>query len=37
MIDMLEDAAFDHRSIDEGRAWRLIDEANDLLASVRAP
>jgi len=37
MIDMLEDAAFDHRSIDEGRAWRLIDEANDLLASVPAP
>jgi len=37
MIDMLEDAAFAHRPIDEGQAWRLIGEANDLLASVPAP
>jgi hypothetical protein len=37
MIDMLEDAAFDQRPIDEGRAWRLIDAAHDLLASVTTP
>jgi len=37
MIDMLEDAAFAHRPVDEGQAWRLIAAANDLLASVPAP
>jgi hypothetical protein len=37
MIDMLEDAAFDQRPIDEDRAWRLIEEAQDLLASVSTP
>jgi hypothetical protein len=37
MIDMLESAAFDYRPIDEDRAWRLIGEAGDLLASVPAP
>ena len=37
MIDMLENAAFAHRPVDEGQAWRLIAAANDLLASVPAP
>jgi hypothetical protein len=37
MIDMLEDAAFDQRPIEEERAWRLIEEAQDLLASVPTP
>ena len=35
MIDMLEAAAFDHGSIDRTAAARLIDEAYDLLDSVR--
>jgi hypothetical protein len=35
MIDMLEDAAFDGKKIDEGQAKRLTDEANDLLGSTR--
>ncbi len=34
MIEMLEAAAFDHRSIDRTAAARLIDEAYDLLDSV---
>jgi hypothetical protein len=34
MIEMLEAAAFDHRSIDSAAAARLIDEAYDLLDSV---
>jgi hypothetical protein len=34
MIEMLEAAAFDHRSIDTSAAARLIDEAYDLLDSV---
>ncbi len=34
MIDMLEDAAFNGRSIDETEAGRLIAEAYDLIASV---
>ena len=34
MIDMLEDAAFNGRSIDEPPAGRLIAEAYDLIASV---
>jgi hypothetical protein len=34
MIEMLEDAAFDHRSIDEAAASRLIEDAYDLLSSV---
>ncbi len=34
MIEMLEAAAFDHRSIDRTAAARLIDEAYDLLNSV---
>ena len=34
MIDMLEDAAFNGRSIDEAKAGRLIAEAYDLIASV---
>ncbi len=34
MIEMLEAAAFDHRSIDRAAAARLIDEAYDLLDSV---
>jgi hypothetical protein len=37
MIDMLEDAAFDNRPIDEDEAWRLIGQAEELLASVPAP
>ena len=35
MIEMLEAAAFDHGSIDRTAAARLIDEAYDLLDSVR--
>jgi arylsulfatase A-like enzyme len=34
MIDMLEDAAFNHQPIDEAAAQHLINEANDLLASI---
>jgi hypothetical protein len=34
MIDMLEDAAFNRRPIDEAEAGRLIAEAYDLIASV---
>ena len=34
MIDILEDAAFNGRSIDEAEAGRLIAEAYDLIASV---
>ena len=34
MIDMLEDAAFDHRPIDVEKADRRIAEAYDLIASV---
>jgi hypothetical protein len=34
MIDMLEDAAFNGRSIDEAEAGRLIAEAYDLIASA---
>jgi hypothetical protein len=34
MIDMLEDAAFNGRSVDEAEAGRLIDEAYDLIASA---
>jgi hypothetical protein len=34
MIEMLEAAAFDHRSIDRTAATRLIDEAYDLPDSV---
>ncbi|HYB63737.1 MAG TPA: hypothetical protein VEC59_00595, partial [Steroidobacteraceae bacterium] len=37
MIDMLENAAFDDRPIDEDEAWRLIGRAEELLASVPAP
>jgi hypothetical protein len=36
MIDMLENAAFAQRPIDENLAWQLIGEAQDLLASVPA-
>jgi hypothetical protein len=35
MIEMLEAAAFDNRPIDRAAAARLIDEAYDLLDSVR--
>ena len=34
MIEMLEDAAFNGRPIDEAEAKRLIDEAYDLLDSI---
>jgi len=34
MIDMIEDATFDRRAIDEQLAKALIDDANDLLASA---
>lgn len=37
MIVMLENAAFAHRPIDEDLAWRLIGQAEELLASVPAP
>lgn len=36
MIDMLEDAEFNGKAIDVGQAERLIDEADDLLASIGA-
>ena len=35
MIDMLEDAAFNGKKIDEGQAKRLTDEANGLLGPAR--
>ena len=34
MIDMLEDAAFDNHPIGEAKAQQLINQANDLLASI---
>jgi len=34
MIEMLEDAAFNDQPIDKAKAVELIDEANDLLASI---
>jgi hypothetical protein len=37
MIDMLEDAAFNGREIHEEQAEKLIDQANDLLASFGLP
>jgi hypothetical protein len=37
MIDMLEDAAFNNHPIDEGKAQQLINQANDLLASIPIP
>ena len=37
MIDMLEDAAFNNRPIDESKAQQLINQANNLLASIPIP
>jgi hypothetical protein len=37
MIEMLEDAAFNNRPIDESKAQQLIKQANDLLASISIP
>jgi hypothetical protein len=37
MISMLEDAAFNNHPIDEAKAQQLIDQANDLLASIPIP
>jgi hypothetical protein len=37
MIDMLEDAAFNNQPIDEAKAQQLINQANDLLASIPIP
>jgi flavodoxin len=37
MIEVLEDAAFDNHPIDEAKAQQLIDQANDLLASIPIP
>ena len=34
MIEMLENAAFNKQPIDEAKAQQLIDQANDLLASI---
>jgi len=34
MIDTLEDAAFNNHPIDEAKAQQLIDQANNLLASI---
>jgi hypothetical protein len=34
MIDILEDAAFGSEELDVGQAQRLIDQAEDLLASL---
>jgi len=37
MIEMIEDATFDHTALDEQQAKALIDEANELLADAGAP
>jgi heme oxygenase len=37
MIEVLEDVAFDNHPIDEAKAQQLIDQANDLLASIPIP